>query len=107
VLDALRGRAVEGVAFDMGAVRMIDPPAFRHLAETARMVSLLGGEPVFAGFRPGAAAVLVDLDADVSGVRAFRTLEEAIGAAAEGPEKGRIGRAGLGADGRGTADRAP
>ena len=79
VIHAVPAQRVRGVVFDVSAVRMIDSESFRHLSDTARMVALFGKEACFSGFQPGVVAALVGVGADVSGLRAFRTLEDAIG----------------------------
>ncbi len=79
VIHAVPTREVKGVVFDVSAVRMIDSESFRHLSDTARMVVLFGKKACFSGFQPGVVAALVGIGADISGLSAFRTLEDAIG----------------------------
>ena len=79
VIHAVPTREVKGVVFDVSAVRMIDSESFRHLSDTARMVALFGRKACFSGFQPGVVAALVGIGADISGLSAFRTLEDAIG----------------------------
>ena len=78
VISAAAGSVARGIVFDVSAVRMLDSELLRHLSDTSRMVSLLGKETCFSGFQPGVVAALVGMEADISGVRAFRTLQNAL-----------------------------
>ncbi len=78
ILDRVHSATIHGIVFDMSSVRVLDSFMFHHLADTARMVRLLGAEAVFVGFQPGAASVLVDVEVDTSIIRTFRTVGQGI-----------------------------
>lgn len=78
VLNRLHSKAVNGVVFDMSAVRVMDTYVFRHLADTGKMALLLGVEAVFVGLQAGVVSALVDLEVDTTSVRSYRTIDEAV-----------------------------
>ncbi|HON23706.1 MAG TPA: STAS domain-containing protein [Syntrophales bacterium] len=75
VLNRVHHGAIKGVIFDMTGVAVLDTHAFAHLAETALMVRLLGSKAAFVGFQPGVVSFLVDMDAPLDDIVAFRSLE--------------------------------
>lgn len=78
ILDRAGATAVQGVLLDMSAVRALDAFTFSMLADTARMLMLLGKRPVFVGFQPGVASALVDLDADLDNITTALTVEDGL-----------------------------
>lgn len=101
VLDAVHAKALKGVVFDMSSVRVLDSYAFNHVAETARMTSLLGVPTLFFGFSPGIVSSLVDLEVDTGSIRSFRTMDDALEHLALGCTAG-AGAAGLSCEGADT-----
>ncbi len=78
VVENARETSLTGALIDMSAVRVLDSFAFSILAETARMVSLLGKKPVFVGFQAGVASALVDLEVDLDGITTALTMEDGL-----------------------------
>lgn len=76
ILDRIQAKTVQGVIFDMSVVRVMDTYIFNHLADTAKMIRLLGVEALFVGFRPGVVSALVDLNIDTRAVRSFRSMDD-------------------------------
>lgn len=61
VLDAMVQYSPNGLVLDISAVDIVDSFFARTMAETAQMVSLLGGRTVIAGMRPSVAITTVQL----------------------------------------------
>jgi hypothetical protein len=57
---------------------VLDRTEFRELRAIQHMIRVLGASSVMVGLRPGIVMYLVDSDEDLSGIRAFRTLEDAL-----------------------------
>lgn len=78
ILDKAQTTSVTGVIIDMSAVKMLDSFVFSILADTAKMVSLLGARPVFVGFQAGAASALIDLNVDLDNITTALTIEDGL-----------------------------
>lgn len=78
ILKSVHSASLHGVVFDMSSVEVLDSFIFNHLADTAKMIQLLGANAVFVGFQPGAVCALVDLDVDITNIQMRRSLEEGI-----------------------------
>ncbi|MBF0526969.1 MAG: STAS domain-containing protein [Deltaproteobacteria bacterium] len=78
ILSQTEGTSVKGVLIDVSSVRFMDSFTFSLLADTARMVSLLGARPVFVGFKAGVASALVDLKVDLDSISTALTMEDGI-----------------------------
>lgn len=78
ILEKAQATSVTGVLIDVSAVRVLDSFAFSALADTARMLSLLGSRPVFVGFQAGVASALVDLDVDLDRIVTALTMEDGL-----------------------------
>jgi rsbT antagonist protein RsbS len=61
VLEALERQAAIGVVLDVSAVDTLDSFFARTVAETTRMVALMGGRTVIAGMRPSVAITAIQL----------------------------------------------
>lgn len=61
VLAALERQHARGLILDVSAVETLDSFFARTLAETAEMVSLMGGRTVIAGMRPAVAITATQL----------------------------------------------
>jgi len=57
---------------------MLDSATYAMLANTARMLGLLGARVVFVGSQPGVVSTLIDLDVDTSGLVTATCLEDAL-----------------------------
>ncbi|MBF0508950.1 MAG: STAS domain-containing protein [Deltaproteobacteria bacterium] len=78
ILSTTEVTAVKGVLIDVSSVRFMDSFTFSLLADTARMVSLLGARPVFVGFKAGVASALVDLEVDLDSISTALTMEDGV-----------------------------
>ena len=67
VLAALAQHAAKGVILDISAVDILDSFFARTVAETAQMVSLMGGRTVIAGMQPAVAITATQLGLDLGG----------------------------------------
>ncbi|MBF0477772.1 MAG: STAS domain-containing protein [Deltaproteobacteria bacterium] len=78
ILSTTEVTAVKGVLIDVSPVRFMDSFTFSLLADTARMLSLLGARPVFVGFKAGVASALVDLEVDLDSISTALTMEDGV-----------------------------
>lgn len=63
---------------DITGVRAVDQEAMMGLIQAVQALRLIGAQVVLSGIRPDVAMMLVDLDADFSGVVTFGTLQRAM-----------------------------
>ena len=82
-LEAMEAHDVKGLILDLSKVESFDSYFARVVAETARMVTLMGGETIIAGMRPAVAITATQLGLTLSTTRtalsvdrAFQILEE-------------------------------
>ncbi|MBF0550521.1 MAG: STAS domain-containing protein [Deltaproteobacteria bacterium] len=78
ILSKTEVTSVKGVLIDVSSVRFMDSFTFSLLADTARMVSLLGARPVFVGFKAGVASALVDLEVNLDSISTALTMEDGV-----------------------------
>ena len=78
ILDAVSTSDKKAVIIDFSAIHVLDTHAFSHLADSARMVTLIGAKTVWTGFRPGVVSFLVDMNVDAGNIPTFRTVEDGI-----------------------------
>jgi len=78
VLARVEKTASHGVVLDVSKVRVMDTVLFGILAETARMITLLGRKSVFVGFQAGIASTLVDLDVEMDDLETALTMEDGL-----------------------------
>jgi rsbT antagonist protein RsbS len=76
ILKKIQATKVRGMILDLCTVRVMDSFAFKFLADTARMASLLGVASVFVGLQPGVVSSLVDLEVEIDEVRTALTTED-------------------------------
>jgi hypothetical protein len=76
ILQKIQASKIRGMLLDLSTVPVLDSPAFKILADTARMASLLGVASIFVGLQPGVVSSLVDLEVDIDGVCAALTMED-------------------------------
>lgn len=76
ILEKTHGASVRGVLIDVSAIRVLDSFHFSILADTARMLTLLGSRTVFVGFQPGVASALIDLEVDLAHIDTAMTMED-------------------------------
>jgi rsbT antagonist protein RsbS len=78
ILDRIQTTTIRSTILDLSTVSVLDSLTFKILADTARMCSLLGVASIFVEFQPAVVSALVDLDADIGGIRTARTLEDGL-----------------------------
>lgn len=60
-LEAMEQHAVKGLVLDLTRVEILDSYFARTVAETAQMVTLMGGDTFIAGMRPSVAITATEL----------------------------------------------
>lgn len=78
LLKQLEKKRTKGVIIDVSDVTILSSNEFAILKKVARSVAMMGTAPVFAGFQPGVAASLVDLDTDFDDIMTARNIEDAL-----------------------------
>ena len=78
ILAKVHGESLRAIVIDVSSVLMLDSATYAMLANTARMLGLLGARVVFVGFQPGVVSTLIDLDVDTSGLATATCLEDAL-----------------------------
>ena len=76
ILEKIQATNVRGLILDFCTVRALDTFAFKSFTDTAKMASLLGVSTVFVGLQPGVVSALVDLEVEITDVRAALTIED-------------------------------
>ena len=77
LLEAVQVSGATGVIIDLSALGILDPGDLDQLRAAIDMVALLGARTVLAGMRPGMISALMDLNANVDGLNAALTLDDA------------------------------
>jgi len=77
-LHQVRSDRLGVVIFECTAVRYMDVHEFTELHTIADVITVLGAQTIFVGLRPGIVKHLVLSDVDLSRVRAFLGLNEAL-----------------------------
>jgi anti-anti-sigma regulatory factor len=77
-LDSIKNSRTSSVIFDCSAIRFLDLDEFEELRRVASMAQALGATPYIVGLRPDIVILVVNAGVDVSGIRAFPGLEEAL-----------------------------
>lgn len=78
VLAGVQARQASVVLLDVTGVPRVDAAAAEAVARVARAVGLLGAELVLTGVGPEVARALVEIGAELGGVRTARSLEQGI-----------------------------
>ncbi len=89
VLQAMVRYEARGLVLDIAMVETLDSFFARTVAETSRMVALMGGETIIAGMRPSVAITTTQLGMTLGSVRATLDVDRALDllmGAAEGRE---------------------
>ena len=76
-LDAMEQHDVKGLILDLSKVEILDSYFARTVAETAQMVTLMGGETLIAGMRPSVAITATELGVTLGATRTVLTLDRA------------------------------
>lgn len=76
ILERIKKNSVNGVIIDVSAVKSLDSYIFSIFRDTARMISMMGVDPVFVGIPPGAASALVDLGIECDGISTTISMDD-------------------------------
>ncbi len=77
-LDAMEQHDVKALILDLSKVEILDSYFARTVAETARMVTLMGGETLIAGMRPAVAITATELNVTLGATRTVLTVDRAL-----------------------------
>ena len=78
VLAAMQRLDAKGVVLDISAVETLDSFFARTVAETASMVSLMGGRTVVVGMRPSVAVTATQIGITLGGIETALSVERAL-----------------------------
>jgi rsbT antagonist protein RsbS len=77
-LDAMEQHDVKALILDLSKVEILDSFFARTVAETSRMVTLMGGETLIAGMRPSVAITATELNVTLGATRTVLTVDRAL-----------------------------
>jgi rsbT antagonist protein RsbS len=77
-LAAMEQHDVKALILDLSKVEILDSYFARTVAETARMVTLMGGETLIAGMRPSVAITATELNVTLGATRTVLTVDRAL-----------------------------
>ena len=83
---------VKGLILDLSRVEILDSYFARTVAETAKMVTLMGGETFIAGMRPSVAITATELGVTLGATRTVLNVNAALDAVPRLSQKKRAGR---------------
>jgi len=78
VLAAMQRVDAKGVVLDISSVETLDSFFARTVAETASMVSLMGGRTVVVGMRPSVAVTATQIGITLGGIETALSVERAL-----------------------------
>ncbi len=78
VLEAMERYQAKGVVLDISAVETLDSFFARTVAETVRMVAIMGGRTVIAGMRPSVAITATQLGLALRGTETALNVDRAL-----------------------------
>src|SRR5216684_3754160 len=87
VLLAMERSPARGVVLDVAAVDSLDSFLARMIAETARMVALMGGRTVLTGMRPSVAITLTQLGLTLGKTRTALSVDRAFDILQDGAQQ--------------------
>ena len=88
-LEAMEQHQVKGLILDLSKVEILDSYFARTVAETAQMVTLMGGETIIAGMRPSVAITATQLGLSLGKTRTALNVDRALDMAGKQPERRR------------------
>jgi rsbT antagonist protein RsbS len=88
-LEAMEQHGVRGLILDLTKVEILDSYFARTVAETAQMVTLMGGETFIAGMRPSVAITATELGVRLGTTRTVLNVDLALDLAASRPQSKR------------------
>ena len=87
VLLAMERSSVKGVVLDVSAVESLDSFFARMIAETTRMVGLMGGRTVLTGMRPSVAITITQLGLTLGKTRTALSIDRAFDILRDGSQQ--------------------
>jgi rsbT antagonist protein RsbS len=87
VLLAMERWSARGVVLDVSAVESLDSFFARMIAETTRMVSLMGGRTVLTGMRPSVAITMTQLGLTLGKTRTALSVDRAFDILRDGSQQ--------------------
>lgn len=78
VLAKIEQTRAGALLLDLSNVYVLDPRDFESIRKIMRMTGLMGARSILVGLRPGVAASLAELNADLTGVTAMGSVEQAL-----------------------------
>ena len=78
LLERIGTAHVRGVVLDVSGVNVMDSYDFEMLRDTMTMASIMGVTPIIVGIKPGIVSALIDMDVDISHVRAALNVDDAL-----------------------------
>ncbi len=87
VLLAMERSPTWGIVLDVSAVESLDSFFARTIAETTRMVGLMGGRTVLTGMRPSVAITVTQLGLTLGKTRTALSVDRAFDILRDGPQQ--------------------
>lgn len=87
VLLAMERSPARGVVLDVSAVESLDSFFARMIAETTRMVSLMGGRTILTGMRPSVAITITQLGLTLGKTRTALSVDRAFDILQDGSQQ--------------------
>ena len=78
VLMKVEKSSIRGVILDLSMMSSMDTYLFKILEKVSKTISLMGAVVVWVGLRPGVVSALIDLNIDISKIKAAMDLEQGI-----------------------------
>jgi len=88
VLLAMEQSSARGVVLDVSAVESLDSFLARMIAETTRMVGMMGGRTVLTGMRPSVAITITQLGLTLGKTRTALSVDRALDILRDGSQQG-------------------
>lgn len=86
-LEAMEQHEAKALILDLSKVETLDSYFARTVAETARMVTLMGGETIIAGMRPPVAITATQLGLTLGPTRTVLSVDRALDVAGRSEKK--------------------
>jgi rsbT antagonist protein RsbS len=91
-LGAMEQHNVKGLILDLAKVEILDSYFARTVAETAKMVTLMGGETFIAGMRPSVAITATELGVTLGATKTVLNVDRALNLASNLSQSKRASR---------------
>lgn len=78
LLLRINGTGIKGAILDLSMITALDSYGFSLIQRTSKTISLMGVRVIWVGLKPGVVASLIDLQVDISNVKAAINLEQGL-----------------------------